>query len=263
MKQIINKNFARQFLGLAIVGLMIIFAVGCSRTDTSINVNVATNGNSANSNPATVSNPVSTTTNSASPTSATSPIEQKANAVVGKWETTTALDDKIAFDFSQPKKEGETYVGTYTFYVNDTKDAPAKYIVSKDKMIKFFDAEGGVYPLIKVSISDDGQTLIYNDQKGGKTRLTKAGSLANKPTDSTRKEKSDCTVIADNTDYFVSATEKTIKLKKGTSVNVRSWEMHQGLYAVNAKIDGKWVKGEINYELIDCPDDGKDGKENN
>lgn len=255
MKQTINNNFSPRFCGLAIAALMIIFAFGCSRTNNAVNVNVAVNTSSANSN-AALSNSVSTPTTT---NSAASPIEQKANAIVGKWETTTALDDKIAFDFSQPKKEGETFVGTYTFYVNDTKDAPAKYVVSNDKMIKFFDAEGGAYPLIKVSISDDGKTLMYNDQKGGKTKLTKAGSPANKPTDSTKKEESDCTVIADNADYFVSATEKTIKLKKGTSVNVRSWDMHQGLYAVKAQIDGKWVEGEINYELIDCPDDGQDG----
>ena len=259
MKQTRNKNFSRQFLGLGIVGLMIIFAFGCSRTTAPANGNTAANSNTTNTNTA-VNNSASTptNTNTAAPTSAASPIEQKANAIVGKWETTTALDDKIAFDFGQPKKEGETYVGTYTFYVNDTKDAPAKYIVSGDKMIKFFNEEGKEYPLIKVSISDDGKTLMYDDQKGGKTKLTKAGSQTKTTTDSAKPEKSDCTVKEDNADFFIEATEKTIKLKKGTLVNVVSWDMHQGLYAVNAKIDGKWVKGEINYELIDCPDDGKD-----
>lgn len=76
--------------------------------------------------------------------------------------------------------------------------------------------------------------------------------------DEKSEEKSDCTVKTDNADFFIEATEKTVKLKKGTLINVRSWDMHQGLYAVKAKIDGKWVQGEINYELIDCPDDGKD-----
>lgn len=258
MKQTRNNNFSRRFLSIGIVILSVIFAFGCSRTTAPANGNTAANSNTANTNTA-VNNSASTPTNAntAATTFAASPIEQKANAIVGKWETTTALDDKIAFDFGQPKKEGETYVGTYTFYVNDTNDAPAKYIVSGDKMIKFFNEEGKEYPLIKVSISDDGKTLMYEDQKGGKTKLTKAGSQTSKATDSADKEKSDCTVKTDNAEFFIEATEKNVKLKKGTSVNVRSWEMHQGLYAVKAQIDGKWVEGEINYELIDCPDDGK------
>lgn len=33
------------------------------------------------------------------------------------------------------------------------------------------------------------------------------------------------------------------------------------LYIVKAQIDGKWVKGEIQDVLIDCPDDGKDETE--
>lgn len=258
MKQTKNNNFSRRFLRVGIVIFSVIFAFGCGRTTAPANGNTAANINTANANTA-VNNLSSTptNTNTTASTSTSSPIEQKANAIVGKWETTTALDDKIAFDFGQPKKEGETYVGTYTFYVNDTNDAPAKYIVSADKTIKFFNEEGKEYPLIKVSISDDGKTLMYDDQKGGKTKLTKAGSQTSKTTDSADKEKSDCTVKADNAEFFIEATEKTVKLKKGTSINVRSWDMHQGLYAVKAQIDGKWVEGEINYELIDCPDDGK------
>jgi len=101
-------------------------------------------------------------------------IEQKADAIVGKWETTTALDDKIAFEFSPSQKEGDTYAGTYIFYVNDTKDAPAKYIVSGDKLIKFFTDEGKEYPLIKVSVSNNGDSLVYFNQKDEQTRLVKA-----------------------------------------------------------------------------------------
>lgn len=78
--------------------------------------------------------------------------------------------------------------------------------------------------------------------------------------DEKSEEKSDCTVKADNADFFIEATGKTVKLKKGTLINVRSWDMHQGLYAVKAQIDGKWVEGEIQADSIDCPDDGKDEK---
>lgn len=99
---------------------MAIFAFGCSGTSTSVNVNAAVNGNTANSNRA-VSNPASTPTNAntASPTSASSTIEQKANAIVGRWEGANAMDDKIAFEFSPSKKEGDAFVGTYQSYLKD------------------------------------------------------------------------------------------------------------------------------------------------
>ncbi len=253
MKQTINNNFSRRFLGLGIVSLMIIFAFGCSWTNNPANGNTAAVNSNTNANQS-ASTP--TNSNTASPSSETSKIEQKANAIVGKWETTTALDDKITFDFSQPKKEGETYVGTYVFDVNGSKDPSAKYVVSGDKMIKFFDAEGKEYPLIKVSISDDGQTLSYEDQKGGTTKLTKVGSQTNKTTDSADKEKGDCTVKADNTEFFIEETEKTVKLKKGTSIQYVTFG-NQGLAVVKAQIDGKWVRGEIKDDLIDCPEESK------
>lgn len=72
--------------------------------------------------------------------------------------------------------------------------------------------------------------------------------------DGTAETKADCKVKQDNADFFVEATEKSVKLKKGTLINMVSWEMHQGLYAVKANINGKWERGEINADLIDCPD---------
>lgn len=248
MKQTRN-NFSRQFLGLGIVILTVFFAFGCSQTTAPANGNTAVNSNTANSNTA-VNDSASNTTNTASPTSTASPIEEKANAVVGKWETTTALDDKIMFDFSQPKKEGETYVGTYTFYVNDTNDAPAKYIVSKDKMVKFFTEEGKEYPLIKVSISDDGKTLMYDDQKGGKTKLTKVTDSAKK--DGGAEPKEDCRVKKDNTDLYVEATNKDIKLKKGTPISWTIPDMHQGIIVVKAKVGNEWIQGEIKLDDTTC-----------
>lgn len=251
MKQTINNNFSRRSLGLGIVILSVIFAFGCGQSNTPANGNTAANGN-ANS-ASTPANAAAANSNTAAPASAASPIEQKANAIAGKWETTTALDDKIAFDFGQPKKEGETYVGTYKFVVNDDKsEPPAKYAISGDKMIKFFTDGGREYPLIKVSVSDDGKTLMYFDQKDGQSKLTKVSDSAKN--DGTAETKADCKVQKDNADFFVEATEKTVKLKKGTLINVVSWEMHQGLYAVKANINGKWERGEINVDLIDCPD---------
>lgn len=238
---------------LMILGLFVFLISGCSQSNNPANGNSAANNSAVNSN---ANNSTPTNANATAPSPETSKLEQKANAIVGKWETTTALDDKITFDFSQPKKEGETYVGTYVFDVNGSKDPSAKYVVSNDKMIKFFNEEGKEYPLIKVSISDDGQTLSYYDQKGGTTKLTKAGSQTSKTTDSADKEKGDCTVKADNTDFFIEETEKTVKLKKGTSVQYVMFG-NQGLAIVKAQIDGKWVRGEIKDDLIDCPDDGK------
>ncbi|MBK8811681.1 MAG: hypothetical protein IPN69_13240 [Acidobacteria bacterium] len=255
MKQTINNNFSRRFLGLGIVGLMIIFAVGCGRTSAPANGNTG-NNNTANS---AVNNSAPTNTNSAAPTSATSPLEQKANAIVGKWETTTALDDKIMFDFSQPKKEGETYVGTYKFIVNDdTSEPPAKYVVSADKMIKFFNEEGKEYPLIKVSVSDDGKTLMYFDQKGGQSKLTRVTASPKK--DGSSGDKADCEVKIDNADFYVTTTDKEIKLKKGTPLMMTDAPMGQGIVVVKAKVGIEWIQGEIKLDDTTCNDVPEDSK---
>jgi hypothetical protein len=252
----------RTVILLIIIVLSVFLLSGCQQSNTPANGNSTTNGNSAVNKTTTVSSNANSSTpsnaNTTAPSGDSSKLEKKANAIVGKWETTTALDDKITFDFSQPKKEGETYVGTYKFIVNDdTSEPPAKYIVSGDKMIKFFNAEGKEYPLIKVSISDDGQTLMYDDQKGGKTKLTKAGSATTKSTESASGEKGDCTLKEENAEFFISATEKTVKLKKATPIKYVMFG-NQGIAVVEAKIDGKWVRGEIEAILLDCPDDGKD-----
>ncbi|MBP6004133.1 MAG: hypothetical protein KA746_11925 [Pyrinomonadaceae bacterium] len=231
------------------VATAIFVSIGCSGSVAPANNSAANNSNvSGNAN--------NSNANAAAPKAEPSNLEKKANAIVGKWETTTGLDDKVTFDFGQPQKEGETYVGTYVFDVNGSKDPSARYAVSGDKMIKFFNQEGKEYPLIKVSVSDDGQTLMYEDQKGGKTKLTKAGSQASKSAEPAGGEKGDCTVKADNTDFFIEATEKTVKLKKGTSIKYIQFG-NQGLAIVKAQIDGKWQRGEVQDDSIDCPDDRK------
>jgi hypothetical protein len=82
-------------------------------------------------------------------------------------------------------------------------------------------------------------------------------NVAGKTDDSADKEKGDCTVKADNTDFFIEATEKTVKLKKGTSIQYVQFG-NQGIAVVKAQIDGKWVNGEIQDDAINCPDDSKD-----
>jgi len=79
-------------------------------------------------------------------------------------------------------------------------------------------------------------------------------NLATKSNDSADPEKGDCTVKADNTDFFIEETEKTIKLKKGTSLQYIQFG-NQGLAIVKAQIDGKWVRGEIQDHLVDCPEE--------
>lgn len=224
---------------------MILLAVGCQQTNNPANGNTEAVNSNTNAN-----QPASTPTNNntASESSETSGIEQKANAIVGKWETTTALDDKIIFDFGQSKKEGENYVGTYVFDVNGSKDPSAKYIVSGDKMIKFFNEEGKEYPLIKVSVSDDGKTLAYFDQKGETSKLTKVTGAKNEKAEI----KADCEVKKDNAILYVTATDKDIKLKKGTPISWTIPDMHQGIIVVKAKVGNEWIQGEIKLDDTTC-----------
>lgn len=60
-----------------------------------------------------------------------------------------------------------------------------------------------------------------------------------------------CKVKKNNADFFVSATEKIIKLKKGTSLQIVMFG-GQGVVVVKAKVGKKWIKGEIHAELTSC-----------
>lgn len=107
-------------------------------------------------------------------------IEKKAKAIVGRWEVTTGTDDKIAFEFSEPKAEGDTFTGTYMFFVNDTQDEPAKYVVSREDVIRFF-SKGGENKTIKVTVSPDGRSLTYFGNKNIPEKLARAGSTPKQP----------------------------------------------------------------------------------
>ncbi len=61
-----------------------------------------------------------------------------------------------------------------------------------------------------------------------------------------------CKVKKPNTNFFVSATETTIRLRKGTALSWTNSELHQGLIVVKAKVGTKWVKGEILLEDTTC-----------
>lgn len=55
-----------------------------------------------------------------------------------------------------------------------------------------------------------------------------------------------------NAGFFVEATAKIIKLKKGTVLKWTIYDMHQGLIVVQAKIGKKWVRGEILLNDTTC-----------
>jgi len=232
--QIIGK-FSIRSAGLAIAGVLLFSATGCRQSK----------------KPADSNSAVSSETNAGTSGSAAIPdIGEKANAIVGQWETTTAMGDKIRFEFAPSKIEGDSYAGMYTFYVNDTKDAPAKYTVTADSMIKFFNDLGQEYPLIKVSVSSDGKTINYFDQKDVSSQLTKSPLPVKQNAIAAVKE--DCKVKKNNVDFFVTATEKTIKLGKGTSLSYLDMPMHQGIITVKAKVEDVWIQGEIRLDDTTC-----------
>lgn len=61
-----------------------------------------------------------------------------------------------------------------------------------------------------------------------------------------------CKVQKNNANFFVRATEKTIKLKAGTLLSWTIKDMHQGLILVKAKVGKKWVSGEILLDDTTC-----------
>lgn len=61
-----------------------------------------------------------------------------------------------------------------------------------------------------------------------------------------------CKVKKNNANFFVSATEKDMKLKKGTVLSWTIPDINQGLIVVKAKVSKKWIKGEILLDDTTC-----------
>ncbi|MCD9187812.1 MAG: hypothetical protein LUM44_15430 [Pyrinomonadaceae bacterium] len=61
-----------------------------------------------------------------------------------------------------------------------------------------------------------------------------------------------CKVRKNNADFFIEATEKTVKLKKGTVLRWSIFDLQQGLIVVETKIGGKWTRGEILMDDTTC-----------
>jgi len=106
------------------------------------------------------------------------------------------------------------------------------------------------------SNAGNSTTTATNNANASSSDANKSGDkdLTAKPADG---EKGDCTVKAD-ANLYVEATDKDVKLKKGTRVQYVMFG-NQGIAVVKAEIDGKWVRGEIQHDALDCPDDGKTG----
>ncbi len=107
--------------------------------------------------------PTNTNTNSAEPTAEFAMIEQKAKALVGKWEPANNPDGVI-FEFTVSRREGDTFVGTFNFYSNGDRDLPSQYTVSRDDMIKLM--QDGVASKIKCEVSSDGKSMRFTNQDG-------------------------------------------------------------------------------------------------
>lgn len=61
-----------------------------------------------------------------------------------------------------------------------------------------------------------------------------------------------CKVKKNNARFFVRATEKFTKLKKGTLLSWTIPGMQQGLIVVKAKVGTKWIQGEILLDDTTC-----------
>lgn len=248
MKQIINNNFSRRFLGLGIVILSVIFAFGCGGTTAPANGNKAANSNTANTNTA-VNNSAPTPTNTNTASSNTTAAKSIKDEILGTWIQGESGSAKIKMVITKDEM---------TKFDNDKQDDVYKYTWLNDKEIELV-IKGQKVPA-KVTIKGDEMTLDikelgpvpYKRESGNTTKTTDTASK-----DGKSEEKGDCTVKADNAEFFDSATEKTTKLKKGTQIQYVQFG-NQGIAIVKAQIDGKWVKGEIQDELLNCPDDGKD-----
>lgn len=51
------------------------------------------------------------------------------------------------------------------------------------------------------------------------------------------------------------ATDKDIKLKKGTPISELDIPMNQGIIVVKAKVGGEWIQGEIQLDETTCNDE--------
>lgn len=121
-----------------------------------------------------------TDTNSAEPNADIAMIEQKARALAGKWEPANN-PDKVIFEFTDSKREGDTFVGTFNFYSKGDRDLPSKYVISRDVMIKLI--QDGVASKIRCEISGDGNSMRFTNQDGEVSDLRRTNAQPGKQTE--------------------------------------------------------------------------------
>lgn len=128
--------------------------------------------------------PTDTNSNTAGPGTEFAMIEQKAKALVGRWEPANDPDGVI-FEFTVSKREGDTFVGTFNFYSNGDRDLPSQYTVSRDDMIKLI--QDGVTSKIKCEISGDGKSMRFTDRDGEVSDLRRTNAQPVKKQDQPNK----------------------------------------------------------------------------
>lgn len=61
-----------------------------------------------------------------------------------------------------------------------------------------------------------------------------------------------CKVTKSNAGFLITATEKSVKLKKGTVLKWSIFDLHQGYIVTETKIGKKWTRGEILMDDTTC-----------
>ncbi|HMT07549.1 MAG TPA: hypothetical protein PKA82_06060 [Pyrinomonadaceae bacterium] len=118
-----------------------------------------------------------TDTNTTVPNVDIAMIEQKARALAGRWEPANDPDGVI-FEFTVAKREGDTFVGSFNFYVNGDRDLPSKYVVTLDQMIKLI--QDGRESKIKCELSADGNSMKFTNQDGEVSDLRRTNAQPTK-----------------------------------------------------------------------------------
>lgn len=228
---------------------MAILAIGCGQKPAPTNGNTAANSNSANNNTATNSantNSVnSNTANTNSANSNTATAKSIKDEILGTWIQGESGSAKIKMVITKDEM---------TKFDNDKQEDVYKYTWLNDKEIEVI-FKGQKVPT-KVTITGDEMTL---DMMGMAVPYKRASgnssNTASPNSDSAKKdEKADCEVKTDNANLYVEATDKDIKLKKGTPLMMTDAPMGQGIIVVKAKVGNEWIKGEIPLDDTTCND---------
>ncbi|MBX7170898.1 MAG: hypothetical protein K1X72_08070 [Pyrinomonadaceae bacterium] len=233
------------FIALTLTICLLMFGCGQSNnavnSNTTANTNKATNSNSANTNTAN-----SNTANTNSANSNTTVAKSIKDEILGTWIQGESGSAKIKMVITKDEM---------TKFDNDKQEDVYKYTWLNDKEIEV-DFKGQKLPA-KVTIKGDEMTLDIKElgpvpYKRESANTTKTTDSASKDKDGGAEPKADCQVKTDNANLYVEATNKDIKLKKGTPISWTIPDMHQGIIVVKAKVGNEWIQGEILLDDTTC-----------